>query len=231
MIGTIALAMLYPLPKAIAIMAIPSLMMNVMVLFGSARHGIKSEAIYYAKKYGLLVLTSLLGSIAGVKLLLIVPAGFVYLLMAAATLYFVVSGYLSQKGVIKAWAVPTGTLSLITFGLLAGVIGGATNAMSPILMMYLFAKTQDKTEIVKASNLCYLVSKVVQIILLKSQLLAFSTQEITTVVVITLAAMVFLMLGIRFRSKVSPTKFKNAIFIVLLLLALKVGYSGLSYFN
>ena len=180
MIGTIALAMLLPLPKAIAIMAFPSLIMNFIVLITNNSKGIWGEIVYYSKKYWLLALTSLIGSIIGVKLLLFVPAGVVYLLMALVTLYYVIDGYLSNKGIIKGLKIPTGTVSLMVFGAVAGIVGGATNAMSPILMMYLFSNTNNKHEIVKASNICYLLSKIVQVIMLRDQILSFSSRELTT---------------------------------------------------
>lgn len=230
MIGTIALAMLFPLPKAIAIMAFPSLIMNVIVLFTNNSRGIWGEIAYYSKKYWLLALTSLIGSIIGVKLLLFVPAGIVYLLMAMITLYYVINDYLSNKGIIKGLRIPTGTLSLILFGSVAGIVGGATNAMSPILMMYLFSNTNNKHEIVKASNICYLLSKVVQIILLRDQILAFSKPEIITLAILTTASMLFLFIGIKLRNRVSNAKFRNAIYLILLFLSIKVGYTGIEYF-
>lgn len=49
MIGTIALAMLFPLPKAIAIMAFPSLIMNFIVLFTNNTRGVLGEVAYYCK--------------------------------------------------------------------------------------------------------------------------------------------------------------------------------------
>lgn len=230
MIGTIALAMLVPLPKAIAIMAFPSLIMNVIVLFTNNSRGIWGEIAYYSKKYWLLALTSLIGSIIGVNLLWYVPAGIVYLLMAMITLYYVINGYLSNKGIIKGLRIPTGTLSLIIFGSVAGIVGGATNAMSPILMMYLFSNTNNKHEIVKASNICYLLSKIVQIILLRDQILAFSKHEVISLTILTTASILFLFIGIKLRNRVSNAKFRNAIYLILLFLSIKVGYTGIEYF-
>ena len=230
MIGTIALAMLFPLSKAIAIMAFPSLIMNFIVLFTNNSRGIWGEISYYSKKYWLLALTSLIGSIIGVKLLLYVPAGVVYLLMAIITLYYVINGYLSNKGIIKGLRIPAGTLSLIFFGSVAGIVGGATNAMSPILMMYLFSNTNNKHEIVKASNICYLLSKIVQVIMLRDHISSFSTNEIITIVILTTTSILFLFIGIKLRNRVSNTKFRNAIYLILLFLSIKVGYTGIEYF-
>ncbi len=43
--------------------------------------------------------------------------------------------------------------NMLIFGFLAGVIGGATNAMAPFLMMYLLSTQHSKTDIVVISNL------------------------------------------------------------------------------
>ncbi|GGZ77820.1 hypothetical protein GCM10007161_06400 [Ignatzschineria indica] len=48
------------------------------------------ELSYFFRKYWLLALMSLIGSILGVKLLLFVPAGAIYLVMTVVTLYYVI---------------------------------------------------------------------------------------------------------------------------------------------
>lgn len=49
MIGTISLAMIYPLPKAIVILAIPSLIINLIVLVFTSPSGILNEIVFYLK--------------------------------------------------------------------------------------------------------------------------------------------------------------------------------------
>ena len=137
---------------------------------------------------------------------------------------------MSNKGVIKGLRIPTGTVSLMIFGSVAGIVGGATNAMSPILMMYLFSNTNSKNEIVKASNICYLLSKIVQVIMLRDQIFSFSSKELITLTILTTASILFLFIGIKLRSRVSSAKFRNAIYLILLFLSIKVGYSGIKYF-
>lgn len=229
MIGTIALAIVFPLPKAIIITAFPSLIMSLIVLFTNNSRGVLKELSYFFRKYWLLALMSLIGSILGVKLLLFVPAGAIYLVMTVVTLYYVINGYLSSKNIIKELVIPTGIFSLVFLGFLAGIVGGATNAMSPILMIYLFSRTKDKHEIVKASNICYLLGKLVQIFLLREEILAFTLPEIKMLITITLISIFFLYIGIRYRVKVSNAKFKNAIYLILLILSIKTGYSGIQY--
>lgn len=227
MIGTTSLSLSFSLPKAIMMIAVPSMIMNIIVLFSHNKNGFTNEILFYFKKYWLLIVTSILGSIAGIKLLLILPVGIMYLLMSIITLAYVVNEFLSEKKIIPSLRVSTGVFSTIGFGFLAGIIGGSTNAMSPILMMYLFSKTTNKHEIVKSSNICYFFGKVVQIYLLGNNINKLSHNEILLILCITIVSIFFLFFGIKFRSKISNSYFKNTIYIILLLLGLKVGYSGL----
>lgn len=230
MIGTTSLALEFPLPKAIAMIAFPSLIMNVFVLLSNNQRGFAKEIWFYIKTYRLLILSSIIGSIVGIKLLIIVPAGIMYIIMSLVILFYVASEYLSQKGLIQNLKVATDVKSTLLFGFLAGVVGGSTNAMAPILMMYLFSKTDDKHEIVKSSNICYLFGKLIQIVFLGQNIISLNNQEIVFIILITLISIFFLFLGIRFRRRVSNRLFKNVIYIILLTLSIKVGMSGMSYF-
>lgn len=228
MIGTVALAFLLPLPVAIAIVAFPTFIMNSLIVFAkNQQKNLWDELRFIGRKYWILAISSVIGSILGVKLLFILPVAYLNILMATITLYYAINGYLSQKGLIKAVSVPTGQVSMAVFGGLSGLIGGATNAMSPILLMYLFAKTDDKNEIAKASNICYLLAKMVQIYLLKDQILQFNPQEWQLLIAISVVSIMFLFVGIYLRNRVSQQLFKNVIYFVLLALAVKIGYTGI----
>ncbi len=231
MIGTISLSITFSLPKAIIMMAIPSMIMNLIVLFSSNENGFIKEISFYAKNYWLLIITSIIGSVIGIQLLLIMPIGIMYLLMSSVTLMYVVNKFLGDKQVIRLFKFSTGAISTILFGFSAGIIGGSTNAMSPILMMYLFSKTTNKNEIVKSSNICYFFGKVVQIYMLGNYMDKPNNEELLLIPCITVISIIFLFFGINLRNKVSNHFFKNAIYIILLLLSIKVGYSGVQALN
>ncbi len=227
MIGTTALAFMMPLSQAVALVALPSVVMSFLVIIANRQKSIIQELIYYLKKYQLLVISSIIGGIVGVKLLLILPNYILYLAMSVITLYYVLLGFLSLKGKVKELKVPTHNISMIIFGFLAGIIGGSTNAMSPILLMFLMSYSQDKNQIAKSSNLCYLLGKVVQIIFLKEQFATFNQGQWVLLIVLTIISMGFLFIGIWLRNKISIEKFKSLTYFVLLVLAIKIGYSGL----
>lgn len=222
LIATPTLAFFLPLATSLAILAIPTLILNAMVVFGSSTTtSAKSPAI---KPYLPLILTSIIGSIIGVKLLFVLPVIYLNALMAVVILYYAIQGLLSLFELIKPLKVPTGKLSMASFGLLSGLIGGATNAMSPILMMYLFSKTDDKNDIAKISNVCFLFAKLTQIALLWQEFQKFTPSLWLLTAIITALSMLGIFAGIRLRDKINQQTFKGLIYLILLGLGAKIGY-------
>ena len=226
MLATTSLAFIMPLSKVVALVALPSLLMSILVLSSHNQKKIGQEIIDYLKDYKLLAISSVIGSILGVQLLLILPVSWLYLLMASVTLYYSINGLLNIYGKVKPIKVVPNNRNMVIFGLLAGVIGGSTNAMSPILLMFLFSQTDDKNRITKASNLCFLLAKFVQIYMLKNQYLLLNKSEYGLIFLLTIFSIVGLYIGIWLRNKISAKIFKILIFVILLILAVKIGYSG-----
>ncbi|HGP4594943.1 TPA: sulfite exporter TauE/SafE family protein [Neisseria meningitidis] len=227
MLGTTALAFNMPLSKVVALVALPSLLMSLLVLCSNNKKGFWQEIVYYLKTYKLLAIGSVVGSILGVKLLLILPVSWLLLLMAIITLYYSVNGILNVCAKAKNIQVVANNKNMILFGFLAGIIGGSTNAMSPILLIFLLSETENKNRIVKSSNLCYLLAKIVQIYMLRDQYWLLNKSEYGLIFLLSVLSVIGLYVGIWLRTKISPNFFKMLIFIVLLVLALKIGHSGL----
>ncbi|HGG8321991.1 TPA: sulfite exporter TauE/SafE family protein [Neisseria meningitidis] len=227
MLGTTALAFIMPLSKVVALVALPSLLMSLLVLCSNNKKGFWQEIVYYLKTYKLLAIGSVVGSVLGVKLLLILPVSWLLLLMAIITLYYSVNGILNVCAKAKNIQVVANNKNMVLFGFLAGIIGGSTNAMSPILLIFLLSETENKNRIVKSSNLCYLLAKIVQIYMLRDQYWLLNKSEYGLIFLLSVLSVIGLYVGIRLRTKISPNFFKMLIFIVLLVLALKIGHSGL----
>ncbi|HEZ1478912.1 TPA: sulfite exporter TauE/SafE family protein [Neisseria meningitidis] len=227
MLGTTALAFIMPLSKVVALVALPSLLMSLLVLCSNNKKGFWQEIVYYLKTYKLLAIGSVVGSILGVKLLLILPVSWLLLLMAIITLYYSVNGILNVCAKAKNIQVVANNKNMVLFGFLAGIIGGSTNAMSPILLIFLLSETENKNRIVKSSNLCYLLAKIVQIYMLRDQYWLLNKSEYGLIFLLSVLSVIGLYVGIRLRTKISSNFFKMLIFIVLLVLALKIGHSGL----
>ncbi|MFA9486303.1 MULTISPECIES: sulfite exporter TauE/SafE family protein [unclassified Moraxella] len=226
MLGTTSLAFVMPLSKVVALVALPSLLMSILVLCSNNQKSIYQEIIYYLRAYKLLAISSVIGSILGVKMLLMLPVSYLYILMASITLYYSINGLLNMYGKAKSIKVNPNNKNMVLFGLLAGIVGGATNAMSPILLMFLFSETDDKNRITKASNLCFLLAKIIQIYMLRNQYLLLDKNEYGLIFFLTIFSIIGLYIGIWLRDKISTNIFKMLIFIILLILALKIGHSG-----
>lgn len=65
MLGTTALAFIMPLSKVVALVALPSLLMSLLVLCSNNKKGFYQEIVYYLKTYKLLAIGSVVGSILG----------------------------------------------------------------------------------------------------------------------------------------------------------------------
>ncbi|MGO2340658.1 MAG: sulfite exporter TauE/SafE family protein, partial [Psychrobacter sp.] len=91
LVTTTALASMYPLPHAIVLVIFPSLLLNAMTWLAGGGRTIWQNFIYYGRRYWLLALTSLLGSIVGAKLLLWIDSAYILLLLAAVIGFYVIS--------------------------------------------------------------------------------------------------------------------------------------------
>ena len=225
LVTTTALASIYPLPHAIVLVIFPSLLLNAMTWLAGGGRTIWQNFIYYGRRYWLLALTSLLGSMLGAKLLLWIDSAYILLMLAAVIGFFVISSILG-----KQIRLPNTKPVLIMVGLSAGIIGGATNAMSTILMMYLLSASDDKNTIAKVGNMCYFLGKIAQIIVLREPIMALSRGEWQMISFLTVLSIVALLVGIRLRRYLPQARFRQLILLILIVLGVRVGWQGITAF-
>src|SRR5690606_18209284 len=161
MMSTAVLSSEYPLSMAVTLVILPCLLLNLIMLNADPQHGLFSSMGYYLKRYWPLMLSSLIGSVLGVKLLLWLNEANLKLLLGLVIVIYVLDQLLARP-----LQVSPHISSMLCFGLLAGIIGGATNAMAPFLMMYLMSCQLSKIDIVIISNLNFIAGKLIQLILL-----------------------------------------------------------------
>ena len=178
---------------------------------------------YYGKRYWLLALMSLLGSLLGAKLLLWVESAYILLLLAAVISFYVITALLG-----KQIRLPNTKAMLIIVGLSAGIIGGATNAMSTILMMYLLSASDNKDTIAKVGNMCYFLGKLAQIIVLREPIMALTGSEWQLIAILSAVSVVALLVGIRLRRYLPQARFRQLILLILTGLGLRVGWQGIT---
>ncbi|MBH0086936.1 sulfite exporter TauE/SafE family protein [Psychrobacter sp. SCQQ22] len=225
LVTTTALASIYPLPHAIVLVIFPSILLNAMTWLSGGGHTIWQNFTYYGRRYWLLALTSLLGSILGAKLLLWIDSAYILLTLAAVIAFYVISSLLG-----KQTRLPDTKPVLIMVGFSAGVIGGATNAMSTILMMYLLSASDDKNTIAKVGNMCYFLGKVAQIIVLREPIMALTSGEWQLITLLSVISIVTLLVGIRLRRYLPQARFRQLILLIVTVLGIRVGWQGITAF-
>lgn len=226
LVTTTALASMYDFSYAIVLTLFPALALNAMTWLigdGSIRHNF----VYYLRKYWLLVITSFIGSLIGAKLILLINSAYLQLMLAVVVGFYVIKSISASRSG-RPIKLPNTKPVLIITGLVAGIVGGATNAMSSILLMYLLSMTDDKNTIAKVGNMCYLLGKIAQIVVLYQPLKALSAGEWGLIGGLTLVSVVFLMLGIRLRHRLPQHRFRQLILVILTILGLKVGWQGVA---
>ncbi|ANF80937.1 hypothetical protein A3K93_01200 [Acinetobacter sp. NCu2D-2] len=211
MMSTAVLSTQYELSLAITLVILPCLLLNLMMLNADPERSFIQSTVDYSKRYWPLILSSLIGSLFGVQLLLWINEGYLKLLLGLVIVFYVMDQLRA-----KSIQVKPSSWNMIIFGLLAGIIGGATNAMAPFLMMYLLSCQLNKTDIVIITNLNFIISKLIQLLLLFPILIQIQSHQKIILVAITLFALVGVWLGNRMRQSLSQQHFK---FLVLALLA------------
>ena len=223
MLSTAAVAMLYPLSTAVALVLIPCLLLNIYMLRGDATQSIFSSLYGYCKKYWGLIFSALIGSYLGVSLLLILNEGYLKLAMGVLILLYVADQFRQRPLQISA-----SLKNMLIFGFLAGVIGGATNAMAPFLMMYLLSTQHSKTDIVVISNLNFIISKLIQLAVLYPVIQQFNHIQLQVLALICLISLAMVYVGSQIRKNISQAVFKQIVFTLLGLMAIYAIAQGLS---
>ncbi|WP_179998742.1 sulfite exporter TauE/SafE family protein [Acinetobacter sp. YH12239] len=216
MMSTAVLSTQLPLSLAVTLVILPCLILNLILLTAHPHYSIWQSIQHYSVRFFPLILSSLVGSLLGVKLLLWLNEGYLKLLLGMVMVLYVID-QLRQH----SFTVSPSVLNMLIFGLLAGIIGGATNAMAPFLMMYLLSCQLSKTDIVIVSNLSFIGSKLIQILLLYPILVNIDEHQQLLVMLICVFAIFGVWIGGWIRQHISQQFFKNTVLILLLLLGIQ----------
>lgn len=226
MIITAVLSLSMPFKEAVIWVLFPTLFINLMSILWSA------NILSSIKKFWLLTLSAFVGSLAGVKILLLVHQQILQLLLSTVILLYVIFNFYKeffkrnektaksdQSSLRKAEKLSGSIFHFVLFGFLAGAIGGATNAMSPILMMFLLSYSTNQNEIAVVANLSFLVGKLAQLFGLYP-VIHFTNNEIFLVTALTILSLFFLYIGTKIRKFVSVKIFRVIVLLFLTVISL-----------
>ncbi|MDO5651563.1 MAG: sulfite exporter TauE/SafE family protein [Moraxella sp.] len=211
----------YSLADSVVLVLIPTAILNLtawLVGGGTFWHNFT----FYIKEYWLLIVLSFLGSVLGAYLLLWVNQHYLLLLLSAILVWYVGSAVFG-----KQIRLPNTKKSLAVMGVAGGIAGGATNAMSPILMMYLLSISDDKNTLIKVSNACFFMGKVAQAIVLFPAFVAMQSETWTLLGMATALSLVFVFVGLWLGRFLPKQYFRTLILVILTVLAIKLGYGSI----
>ena len=209
MIATPLIALFTDMQTAIIYTLIPTLLVNIVSIISEG--GFLSAL----KQFYPLALFAMLGSAVGTQILISNDAEIFKLVLAGAILFYLLLDFVRIN---IPWVRNCPTCSMRFFGLLAGILGGLTNAMAPALIIYTLESRFTKTQIIQASNICFLFGKIVQIILF-SFASVFTFEEFSSSSMTLIAIAVGLFIGIKLKRLIDIHLYKRIIKLILFVIA------------
>jgi len=209
MVATPLLALFTDIQTAIVLTFIPTLLVNLISIVS------EGNILLAARRNLSLALFAMLGSAVGTQIMLSVNSD-----IFKGLLGFVIIIYLLvEKTKLKlSWIRLYPRLSKLTFGVSAGLVGGLTNVMAPVLIIYSLESKHSKIEIVQASNLCFLFGKIIQIFLFTLND-KFTLNELSTSAVMLIVSSIGLYVGIILKKKINEVVYRKIIRALLFTLA------------
>jgi uncharacterized protein len=209
MIATPLLAMVTDMKTAILYIAIPTLLINIISIYS------EGNFLQAVKRFYPLALMGMIGSAIGTQILIYSSTDFFKLLLALSIFLYL---FIQKFKIQMNWIEKKKRLSIVVFGLIAGLIGGLTNVMASILIIYSLESKHTKKEIIQSTNLCFLFGKIIQIILFtmhdsfNQELLVVS---FSSLIIVAIAMFV----GLMIKNKIPQEIYRKVIKVVLFLIA------------
>ena len=210
MIATPLIALITDIQTAIIYTLIPTLLVNIISIWS------EGNFIQAFKRFYPLALFAMIGSAIGTQILIYNSSGIFKLLLALAILFYLSINLIQYE---FTWIYKKPKLSRFIFGLGAGILSGLTNAMAPVLMMYTLESKFTKSEIIQASNICFLFGKIIQIILF-SFAAVFTVQEMQHSFILLLFVSIALYIGIKIKFLINSIYYTIFVKIILFVIAM-----------
>ena len=156
MVATPLLALVSDIQTAILLTLIPTFVVNLVTITSEGRF---KQAV---RNHLALALLAMVGAGAGTLILIFSTTAFFELLLAVAIVVYLLADKIRLN---LEWIREHPRYSRLIFGITAGVLGGLTNVMAPVLIIYAVESRYSKSDLIQASNMCFLLGKLIQLIL------------------------------------------------------------------
>ena len=211
MLMTMLLTMFMPFQTAVAWTILPSLLLNGVSLL----QGVDVRTL--VRRYAVFAGLATLGSLLGVYVLRWVEALGLQLWWAVVMIWYVGRAWLKPA---QRHPPPMPQWQMNSLGFLAGVVGSATNAMAPILMIALLAMNKGRRETIQVANLCFILSKLCQFVgLYVGGQWLFTWQDADMLVAVCVVALLLWFVGHKWQQRLSPVLFQKVVLLMLAAMA------------
>ena len=219
LVATPLLAIVTDMQTAIILTLIPTLLVNLISI---ASEGNILEAI---RRYLPLALLAMAGASIGTYILIFANSQIFEALLGLAIIAYLLSEKLNLD---FSWVHQYPRLSGVVFGISAGILGGLTNVMAPVLIIYSLVAKHTKSEIIQASNFCFMFGKFIQLVLF-SMYGKFNLAVLSSSSAMLIAVSIALFLGIKLRRKIDVQLYKTILrgflFVLAFILLIKVAHN------
>jgi uncharacterized protein len=210
LIATPLFALATDVRTAVTVLLLPNILMDgVQVL---RRPGLVAAV----RRHAPLILAGVVGTVAGTRFLTMVSTRALLLTLAATVLTFVVLSLARP-----AWRLPARAERPLApvVGLVAGTLGGLTNAPSVALTPYYYALGLPKAEFVRAISATFLVFKLAQLLAVW-QVGLFDRSRVSISLLATVVGLGGFRLGLAAQDRVRQETFNRAVLALLALASL-----------
>ena len=224
MIATPLLALFMDIQSAIILTLIPTLLMNIVSIASESQFNYQS-VIGALKRHFLLASYALIGTIIGTLVLIQSDSQFFKVLLAFAILIYLISDKCQLNSPLL---LEFPHISKLVFGLCAGILGGLTNVMAPILIIYSIESKKSKQDIIQAANLCFLFGKLTQIAIFSSAE-KFTLDELSMSSLMFLVSAIGILIGLKIKTHIKSESYikllKYLLFIIAIIILLQFYWS------
>ena len=212
LVATPLLALVTDIHTAILLTLIPTLLVNTSTIVSEGQAG---SAL---RRFLPLALLAMAGSMIGTWILLFSNPWFFEALLAIAILVYLLFERVNLK---MLWIREHPGASRIIFGISAGILGGLTNVMAPVLIIYSLESRHAKSEIIQAANLCFMLGKVAQLALFAVHgRFTLNALSISTAMLVVVS--VALYFSVRIRKRIDTDVYTRVLRVFLFILAVSL---------
>lgn len=219
--STLALAILVfllPLKLAIALVLVPSLASNLLLMW-SAGNFVASVRQFYP-----LLLFAIPGMLLGLTALQQLDNVITSKLLALVLLVYAVWGFYQElwqerKAPGRRWSLAADRIPVLNpiVGFCSGVVNGATGSQIIPIMPYLLALPISKDMFVQTINLSFTINSLIMLIALQ-QMAVFNSDQLASLLLLIVPVAAGIWLGSRLRHRLSEPQFRQGVFALLLIM-------------